>query len=171
MTMLIAKLTDADLFGGEPRYLNEVTRKGARGILIDDKKRIAMMYMSSVDCYKLPGGGIELNETIEEAFLREIKEETGYDATIIGYLGEIEEHKAKAQFLQVSYCFLATKKESVQSQSLTDWEQELGFQLTWMTYQQAFESLQKSYLQCEDYFMKFMIYRDFRILDSVKGDF
>jgi hypothetical protein len=28
--MLIAKLTDADLYGGTPEYLTEVTRRGAR---------------------------------------------------------------------------------------------------------------------------------------------
>ena len=32
--------------------------------------------------FVLPGGGVEDNETIEEALIREIKEETNYDAKI-----------------------------------------------------------------------------------------
>jgi 8-oxo-dGTP diphosphatase len=43
--LLITKITDADCVGGKVEYLDEVTRYGARGILIDNNKNIAMMFM------------------------------------------------------------------------------------------------------------------------------
>lgn len=88
--MLISKITDCDIIGGKSEYLNEVTRYGARGILLDDNLNIAMMYMSENGYYKLPGGGIEASETPEMAFLREVKEETGYSSVIVKELGYVE---------------------------------------------------------------------------------
>ena len=37
--------------------------------------------------WTLPGGGVEYDEGFEDAALREVKEETGYDARIVGMLG------------------------------------------------------------------------------------
>lgn len=91
--LLLAKITDADIIGGKFGYLDKITRYAARGILIDEKKNVAMMFMSKNGFYKLPGGGIEALETPEIAFIREVKEETGYSSTIIEKLGYIEEHK------------------------------------------------------------------------------
>ena len=41
--------------------------------------------------YSLPGGGIELNETEEEALIRELNEELSIDVNIIKYLGYYED--------------------------------------------------------------------------------
>ena len=100
--MLIKKITDQDIFGGTFELMEKVSRYASRGVLIDDQLNAAMMYMSEPNLYKLPGGGIEADETREEALLREIKEETGYEAEIIYDLGYIEEHKNRNNFMQIS---------------------------------------------------------------------
>ena len=40
--------------------------------------------------YSLPGGLVEIGETLEEAALRELKEEVGISARIIGFAGHVE---------------------------------------------------------------------------------
>jgi 8-oxo-dGTP diphosphatase len=45
-----------------------------------------------IDHYSLPGGHVEVRETLEAAVLRELKEETGLEARIIGPVDVLEIH-------------------------------------------------------------------------------
>ena len=49
-------------------------RPSVRGIIIKDEK-IAMMHSLKYDYYKLPGGGIEDGDQLEDTLIREVKEE------------------------------------------------------------------------------------------------
>lgn len=49
------------------------------GILIEDGK---LLLSKQWDGYDLPGGGVELDETIEQALIREFMEETGVQVSI-----------------------------------------------------------------------------------------
>lgn len=51
-------------------------RPSVRGIIIRDGK-IAMMHSRKYNYYKLPGGGIEPEETLEDTLIREVREENG----------------------------------------------------------------------------------------------
>jgi ADP-ribose pyrophosphatase len=48
--------------------------------------------------YALPGGFVEVGETVEEAVLREVKEETGLDAQIVKLLGVYSELNRDPRF-------------------------------------------------------------------------
>lgn len=85
--MLIAKITESDFFGGEPQYIDDDARYNTRGVMTDGEGNIAMMKIEDSKYYKLPGGSIEITETPDKAFLREVTEETGYPAELLGYLG------------------------------------------------------------------------------------
>ena len=52
------------------------TRPSARGIVVKDGK-VLLNHVDRFDNYEFPGGGIEPNETPEQAMIREVLEETG----------------------------------------------------------------------------------------------
>ncbi|MDF2819757.1 MAG: hydrolase [Clostridiales bacterium] len=164
--MFLHKLTDSNFKNVNVTYIPNPSRYSSRGILLNDQKQIAMLYMSSNGYYKLPGGGVEKSETNEDAFLREIKEETGFDCKILYYLGVVEEHKNKNNFMQLSSCYVAKVIGQPRDVTLTEAEKELGFQLTWMDYHQAVEIMNKSIQECTDYIISFMLLRDSTILNE-----
>ncbi|WP_251572225.1 NUDIX hydrolase [Paenibacillus sp. MER TA 81-3] len=50
--------------------------------------------------WSYPGGGIEQGETPEEACIREVKEETGYEITLHGRMSEIKhKHTYRAEII------------------------------------------------------------------------
>ena len=90
---LITKVTDEDI-GEEIVEMKEpIYRKAARGIVLDEQGNMAVFYKENKNMYKLPGGGLEENESFEEAFIRETKEEVGCEVEIIDCMGYIEEYK------------------------------------------------------------------------------
>ncbi len=61
----------------------------AGGVLINEKgDQLLLLIRPARDEVRLPKGHIESEETIEEAAVREVQEETGYaDITVLDYLG------------------------------------------------------------------------------------
>lgn len=161
---LLKSITDSDFLGGETEFLNKVSRYASRGTLINEDGQVAMMEMAANHLYKLPGGGMEKDECPESTFLREIKEETGYDARIIHVLGYIDEHKARNQYLHRSYCYIAKAISLQGPASLTENEQRLGMQMNWMSLDEAIARLQHGVGSDGDFSMRFMLLRDLTIL-------
>ena len=52
-------------------------RPSARGIMIGECGKIALVYSENEKYYKFPGGGIRQNEDKKDALIREVREETG----------------------------------------------------------------------------------------------
>lgn len=52
-------------------------REACRGIIIKDRK-ILLTYESITDQWFIPGGGVEMPESLENCCIRELAEETGY---------------------------------------------------------------------------------------------
>lgn len=73
---LICKITDEDIEEKSINIENPKLRLAARGIVIGKDGKIAIFNKSNKNEYKLPGGGLEGEEKPEEAFKREVLEET-----------------------------------------------------------------------------------------------
>jgi len=56
-------------------------------IVADDQGRIALVKRKDNELWALPGGGMELGESIEQGAVREVKEETGLDVEVVGLVG------------------------------------------------------------------------------------
>jgi len=87
-------------------------------ILSGDGEVLLIRQAKWSDQYCIPGGHIELGETIEQALLREVKEETGLDADVIKLLG-VQDHiysgsfHKKKHFIFLDYLCGAESKEVV----------------------------------------------------------
>ena len=83
-------------------------RVSSRGIIIDNDC-VYLMFRRRIkddvtikEYYSIPGGRAEDNETLEDAVIREIKEEFSVDIKIDGYLGKDEGDDSIAHFFLCS---------------------------------------------------------------------
>lgn len=56
-------------------------------VVRDDAGRMLMIHKTDNDKWALPGGGHEIGESIADAVVREVKEETGYDVEVVTITG------------------------------------------------------------------------------------
>lgn len=168
---LICKLTDKDIGEEYSEIINPKTRLGARGIVIRDDDKIAIFNKANKNEYKLPGGGIENDETPEEAFKREVLEETGCIVNIIEKIGITEEYKCQSNFKQISNVFYGKVIEDTKQLHTTQKEKDEGAKLLWETPQKALQLITECYdkLVKSDYgsvyATKFIVLRDRKILE------
>ena len=116
-------------------------RPSVRGILIRDGK-IAMVHSLKYDYYKYPGGGIEPGESLEEALIREVAEESGLQVIPesireFGLVHRVQKSDRADIFIQDNYYFLCDAESAVQPQELDDYEAEERFTLEWVEPRQA----------------------------------
>lgn len=161
---LIKEISDKTLFGSKDgSALDYNVRIAARSIVTYEGK-IGLLHASKFDYYKLPGGGLEGNESIADCLYREVQEETGCEIEVIGENGVIHEYRAKHKLLQISLCFIARVIDKPGSTSFTDKELADGFELVWADSQNALELMNKN--KQDIYEQRFMTVRDLTFLEN-----
>lgn len=142
-------------------------RKAARALVFDKEENIAILFVSKKNYHKLPGGGIEEGENIEEALKREIIEETGCEVEIRPQeVGITIEYRSSDELLQLSYCYLSDVVGEPGKMAFTEREITNGFRLKWMSIDEAIETLKKD--APSETFEKFMRARDLVFLEKAR---
>ena len=114
---------------------------------------------------------MEEDENPEEAFKREVLEETGCIIEITHILGTTEEYKAQSNFKQISYIFVGKVIEDTLQVNFTKKEKDEGAKLIWETPEKALELITDCYDKLVDsdyenvYATKFVVLRDRKILE------
>jgi 8-oxo-dGTP diphosphatase len=101
-------------------------RNAARAIVSGEKGQIYLLKMSTYNYHKLPGGGVEQGETLEDAVYRELLEEIGCPAEVVKELGEIIEYRSEEKTEQHSYCYTAKQTGPLRDTALEASEIEEG---------------------------------------------
>lgn len=106
---LIMTIRDQDFLPNVPVVdtSNFREREAVRAVLINDAGNVILLSAFKHGYHKLPGGGIDDNESIETALARELMEEVGCKAEIVTELGMIIEYRDSMRLKQISYCYLA----------------------------------------------------------------
>lgn len=163
----IATLKDSDFGLPDKNPSGFKLRRAARGVIIDDQKRILMMYVTKFNDYKTPGGGVDDGEDIEEALKREMLEEAGCRGEIIDKIGQIQEFRSEFDQEQISDIFLV-KMTSIEQNHLTEAEINNGFKIVWFDdIDQAIDTLED--VEIDHYADKFIAKRELLTLKSAKG--
>ena len=116
-------------------------REAIRAIVLNDSK--LLMIHSNKGDYKFPGGGMNENESHEEAVKREVREETGYIISSVKVkLGEVTQRNVDTQekdciFEMVSHYYLCEITGEQTQQELDDYEAELEFCPIWISLEEA----------------------------------
>lgn len=121
-------------------------RDSARAIITDDfspnycnnkiteNTKVALVYSQKYNYYKFPGGGINKNEKITDALVREVSEETGLkvilnSVTEYGYVQRLQksDYFDDKIFDQTSFYYLCKTENNHCIQKLDDYEKDEGF--------------------------------------------
>jgi len=91
-------------------------------IFSENKKKILLVKKRDVPVWVLPGGKVEENETLENAIIRETKEETGFDIKIIKKVGEYSPLNKLTKFTHLYECKIISGQSKI-----TDETKDISF--------------------------------------------
>jgi 8-oxo-dGTP pyrophosphatase MutT (NUDIX family) len=110
-------------------------RHAARAVIVDKDGKFAVLEINNGEYFKIPGGGMEEGESVEDTLRREAREEAGCEIEILEKIGEWEFPTSRV--LNHSVCYLAKKVGDGDSPHFTSEEAEEGFALRWLSLEEA----------------------------------
>ncbi|HBS46295.1 MAG TPA: ADP-ribose pyrophosphatase [Paenibacillus sp.] len=139
-------------------------RKSARAIVVNSQGKMAVLFVSKEQYYKLPGGGVEPGENLREALKREVLEEVGVEVEVVNEIGLVIEYRNKDELLQFSYCYFCKVIGETQNTTYTEDEINAGYELNWIGIKEAVSIISNN--STENYVGKFIVRRDRAVLEK-----
>lgn len=109
----------------------EVEKKIASRALIIRENKMALLYSRKYNAYITPGGGVEDNESIEQACVREAKEETGLIVQPIEQIAVLDCNYRNIRI--VHHYFICHLISETDETSKTEHEIDQDLELVWMS--------------------------------------
>lgn len=124
-------------------------RRAVRVFLFDENENVAVLYYPPCETrvkgeYLLIGGGIENNETFEEALHREVREEAGCMIHSIEEIGHIKQYGigSENKRIQDEYFYKAYIKGDKGVPNFDEREQRDGVEIHWVPLEKLIEVLE-----------------------------
>jgi len=146
-------------------WLTPDIREAARAVLFDENNLVPLLFVSKYGYHKLPGWGMDAGEDKIQALMREAKEETGCEIEIMDEVGQIIEFRSENNLKQTSYCYI-WRIVSRGSTDFTEYELAEGFQLVWVSLEDAILKVQSD--KPTDYKGPFIHERDLIFLKKAR---
>ncbi len=129
-------------------------RKSARAILFNSEGCIATQHLTVYNFHKLPGGGVEAGELIEDALRREVREEVGCEIEIVHPVGMTIEYRNKYRLIHLSYCYVANVLGEIGIPNLDTAEIKEGQETLWLLPLEVLERMKSDKpVKFESYFI------------------
>lgn len=172
---LLAEISESDFESGAQSGFEKTRpyhiRRTARAVVVNSEGKIAIQHISKYDYYKLPGGGVEEGETLEEALKREMKEEAGCNIDIIQELGVVIEYREQPGheqgLLQISFGYLVKPAGEIREPQLEEAEVAEGLRPLLVSYEQALKNIKESKIT-HQYEAKFIVKRELEFLKAAE---
>jgi 8-oxo-dGTP diphosphatase len=102
MTIVGMSEAEARLYPARPILAASVALVREGRVLIARRARAPLLGV-----YSFPGGGVEVGETLQAAAARELREETGLEADILGFLDHLEPIVREGERVRAHYVIVA----------------------------------------------------------------
>lgn len=165
------RLFTIDLKDYKENYKRYV-RPSARGIIINEEGKIALVYSVRDKYYKFPGGGIHADEDKITALIREVSEEVGLEVISesvreYGSVLRLQNSIALENTLleQENYYYFCDVTGKINSQNLDPYEAEAGFELRVVSFEEAIDT--NGVFESDDLFDSIMVERERRVLEMI----
>jgi len=172
----LGTFTQADVFPKKEDGREKIDfedRITGKAIVFDDDNNIALVGNKMNPFYLLPGGGIDLSESVKSGIIRECLEEIGCNVELKEAIGIIDDYRNRAKKHCINYCYTAKLVGEKGELTLTEDEKRNGLHVIWVSLDRAITTLEKEVEQLKRgevifYNTGFNILRDYLYLKEVK---
>jgi len=164
---IIATYNDENI--SENDLLNFRHRHAVRCVIFDSENNIALIHAVTGGYYTLPGGGVNAPETLEDAVVRECKEEAGCNFEIEHILGKTLEYRKKWNLINETVGFLGKiigEKGSPIFNGDED-EAEKNSVVVWFPIEKAIEIIKNTKFE-NDLYEAYVMKRELAFLEKAK---